>query len=255
MLSISFVFSISDGIRNFSSNANSVKNWCLNRADQSKHTGRLKAKAGLSDEAYTYSNLRSSRILQSEKAVKSVVNVLTEEYINPFHPTLDLTQLVNLSSGISVESTEVLRCWEIGEKKHKEFTEQRIENKVISFHHPIKKEHLKFFSDNSTKISKAGRISSVTVNRNIISKLLTISFQTGKQIDFEAALAYPLTPVPLSLANPDGSRRVTQKSKLVEVLRSYVSTEQAEVTDANVFILDFIAQVRVITKEVPETYK
>ena len=86
------------------------KNWCLNRADQSKHTGRLKAKAGLSDEAYTYSNLRSSRILQSEKAVKSVVNVLTEEYINPFHPTLDSTQLVNLSSGIPVESTEVLRC-------------------------------------------------------------------------------------------------------------------------------------------------
>ena len=233
-----------------------MRKWCLNRADQSKHTTQLKENAGMSGEAYLYNDLRPSRILQTEKAVQSIIKVLREEYINPFDPTIDPNQIVNLSSGVSLQHTDVLSCKEIGEKKHQEFVHQRIENKIIPFHSPIKRENLNFFHNNCTKSQSTKKISSVIVNRNIISRLLTISFQSGKQIDFESALQYPLTPVPLSLANPDGSRRVTQKSKLVEVLHQFkTSDEQAKNTKADAYVLDFIAQVRINSKEVPETYE
>ena len=205
-----------------------------------------------------YSSLRPSRILQSEKAVANVMKVLSEEYINPFHPTLDQSKLFNLSSGIPLENTDVLECWELGEKKHKDLTEQRIIGNELSFHDPIKKTKLTLFSNaSSTKIKKNCKVTSIEVNRNIIGKLLALSMKTGKNIDFEAALSFPLTQTPLSLANADGSRRTTQKSKLVEVLHSYTddSEDQVDFTDADVFIVDFIAQVRVLTKEVPDTYE
>ena len=184
--------------------------------------------------------------------------MLSEEYINPFHPTLDQSKLFNLSSGVPLENTEVLGCWELGEKKHKDFTEKRIIRNEVLFHDPIKKTKLTLFSNaSSTKIKKNGKETSIEVNRNIIGKLLALSMKTGKQIDFEAALSFPLTQIPLSLANADGSRRTTQKSKLVEVLRSYTedSRDQVDLADADTFIVDFIAQVRILTKEVPETYE
>ena len=122
----------------------------------------------------------------------------------------------------------------------------------------MKKNKVTLFSQVSSKsISKNGKIMTIEVNRNIIGKLLALSAKTGKYKDFEAALTFPLTPTPISLANRDGSRCVTQKSKLVDVLYSYKddSRSHSDPTDATTFVLDFIAQVRVLTKEVPETYE
>jgi hypothetical protein len=50
---------------------------------------------------------------------------------------------------------------------------------------------------------------------------------------------------------------VTQKSKFVQVLSSFQDEPWAhtEVVDADVFVIDFIAQVRIITKAVPDTYE
>ncbi|KAG1650928.1 hypothetical protein GQR58_027624 [Nymphon striatum] len=54
-----------------------------------------------SDEGYK-SN-RPSQILKSEKFVENIMNVMTEEYINPFDESLEKDCLYNLSSGIQVE--------------------------------------------------------------------------------------------------------------------------------------------------------
>ena len=50
--------------------------------------------------------------------------------------------------------------------------------------------------------------------QNLLSTLLACSFKLQKTIDFEKALCFPLSPVPLSLANPDGSPCKTTKSQL-----------------------------------------
>ena len=113
-----------------------------------------------------------------------------------------------------------------------------------------------FKNARKAKVTRNGKNAAIEVNRNAIGKLLATSTKFEKKIDFEVALAYPLTSVPLSLSNTDGSRRVTQKSKLMEVLSQYQEENDAVVEiDAKIFVIDFIAQIRVITKKIPEMYE
>ena len=67
----------------------------------------------------------------------------------------------------------------------------------------------------------------IEANREIIGTLLALSAKHDKLINFETALQYSLSLVPLSLALPDGKRRKTTKSALMKVVKSYkTSTEE-----------------------------
>ena len=63
----------------------------------------------------------------------------------------------------------------------------------------------------------------------------------------------------MSLSNPDGSGSVTHgnaKSKLMEMFPQYQEENDAAVKiDEKIFVVDFIAQILVITKEIPERYE
>ena len=152
-----------------------------------------------------------------------IINVLSEEYINPFDQFLDHSKLINLSSGVPLEINDVLKCWDTGEQQFKTFTKECISSNVKSFHDPIRRNNITLFkqTSKSVTVSRNGKTSIVEVNRNIIGKLSAISAKRSKAADFEVSLCYPLKSTPLSLSTPDGTRRVTQKSKFVEVLRSY----------------------------------
>ena len=77
----------------------------------------------------------------------------------------------------------------------------------------------------TVSVEKDKKLKSVEVNRNILGLLLSASGKSGQVIDFAKALEYPLGPVPLSLANPDGSRRVTSKSKLLKVILKHCNSQ------------------------------
>ena len=60
----------------------------------------------------------------------------------------------------------------------------------------------------------------------------------------------------MSLAYPDGSKRSTQKSKLLEViLENKVDNSAREEREASTLIIDMIAHYRVISKDLPETFE
>ena len=92
----------------------------------------------------------------------------------------------------------------------------------------------------------------VEVNRNILGKLLAFSAKAGRQIDFERVLTYPLIPIPLSLANPDGSRRTTAKSTFMEIILSYcnTSTDPKDVCipkeEISAYLVDLMALIRTL---------
>ena len=200
----------------------------MNRAEQSRNTSSLKEKAGVKSKSESYKPLRPSQILKSEKVVTNVINVLTEEYINPFDPIIDSSKLVNLSSGVPVNDCDICDIWSAGNTAFETFTNQRIYSNTVAFHDPIKRNKVTLFqqSTKSVTLQKNGATKTIEVNRNIIGKLLSISAKVSKPIDFEFTLGYPLSPVPLSLSNADGSRRVTQKSKLMEIMNTYISEKQ-----------------------------
>ena len=92
------------GIRIFASYDNALKKQCLSRAEQSKNKLKLKEKAKTSKTLSNYTCLHPSKISQSDRAVCQVIRVLTKEYINPFDVTIEKNDLLNLSSGIPLQS-------------------------------------------------------------------------------------------------------------------------------------------------------
>ena len=87
--------------------------------------------------------------------------------------------------------------------------------------------------------------------------MLALSAKHEKLINFEIAPQYPLCPVPISLANPDGSRRKTTKRALMKVVRSYENSTDEEETappkQNSAFLVNLMALIRTISP-IPVTY-
>ena len=71
----------------------------------------------------------------------------------------------------------------------------------------------------TTKLKKDDKSRGVYVNRNILGCLVSFSVKPGKAVDIKKALRYPLSPVALSIATADGSKRGTKKSKLLPIIK------------------------------------
>ncbi|KAG1652172.1 hypothetical protein GQR58_026483 [Nymphon striatum] len=256
---------VSGGIKYFASDENAILKWTLNRPAQAKNTNALMALADVNSSDEGYKSNRPSQILKSEKFVENIMNVMTEEYINPFDESLEKDCLYNLSSGIQVElgiANEISQVKSKGDAQYEEFVTNRIKSTDVPIHDPIKRNKLLLFKNSSKKVEvkQDSKQSLVEVNRNILAKLLAHSAKTGSAINFQAALEYPLSSVPLAFANPDGSRRVTKKSQLMEVVLSY--SEQETMHEPSIipkeetaaYLVDLMALIRSLPG-VSDTYR
>ena len=76
-------------------------------------------------------------------------------------------------------------------------------------------------------------LNSVNVIRDILARLLYLFNSTGRKINSEKALNYPLFAVPLSLYNAVGSLHKTSKSKLAQILMSKSFDENTDASKVN----------------------
>ena len=92
-------------------------------------------------------------------------------------------------------------------------------------------------------MKKDNVVKTIETNRNILGTLLACSFKPQKIIDFEKALCFPLSPVPLSLANPDGSPCKTTKRQLNKILIANYDFKKPPPDKGSVkcYIIDMIA--------------
>ena len=198
----------------------------------------------------------------SEEAVSKVVDVIEEEYENPFGVLINKDKLVNISSGLPLDDDSadtLLSMVKTGEAKAEEFRKKRLILKEVPFHDAIKKNGYKTFRNIFCKTQvkkKDGNLKVAEVNRNILGTLNSYSIKTGRAVDFEKALSYPLSPVPLSISNPDGSRRSTAKSKLKDILLQFRETtvnEEPDLSQDSAILVDMIALINTIN-ETASTY-
>ena len=139
--------------------------------------------------------------------------------------SLDKESLYNLSSGLPLDSqiaTGILGIKETLEEQYHTFIDNRIKTTEVKIHEPITRNKLLLFKTACKKVEviKNNKHQLVEINRNILANLLAYSAKSGRAIDFQMALQYPLSSVPLAFANPDGTRRVTKKSRLMEIMLS-----------------------------------
>ena len=110
-------------------------------------------------------------------------------------------------------------------------------------------------------VKKSSKEQSIESNKNILGNLLAISARNERAVNFKTALWYPLCPVPLSLANPDGSRKATKRSVLERIILKYAKEpvqhpreSLPQKSQVSTFIVDLMASIRTI-KELPDTYE
>eukprot|EP00794_Sanderia_malayensis_P010438 gene10438-biopygen7613 len=207
------------GTTNFAPDSSGILKWTLNRAEQAKNTNALLSLADLNTQSTMYKPLRPSQILKSERFVDSIMQVLKEEYINPFDSEIEKDQLWNLSSGIPAPAAvaeNAIQLRHLGNAAYEAFEKHRIQEADVDFHSRIKRMNLKLFKSTSRNVvaKSSTQCKSVEANRNILGTLLAVSEKGGRVVDFDVALRYPLCAVPRSLVNPDGSRRITTKTRI-----------------------------------------
>ena len=244
------------GVRGFSSDHNNVTKWCLNRPKLAIITRELLDMAGLSRKQ-DYKPLRNREIKKSEIHVTQVINVLENDYWSPFSVFLEDEDVHNLSSGKVYEgdTQKLLDVKNQGKLLMDTFIDNRIRSSTTPFHDTIRKQTPTLFKEQQTKLRKKYHNKEVIkVNRDILGKLLSISTLLKSPIDFQIVLAYPLCPVPLSLAFPDGTKRCTAKSKLLDVILPKSIPESGNRT-CNTLIVDLIAQYRTTPKGKSKTFE
>ena len=137
------------------------------------------------------------------------MNVLINEYLNPFDESVDPNYLFNLSSGEPVPNdlaTNILNIHNEGLMLADDFINKRITSNEVPFHHAISRNKTFTFSKTKQKvvIKNKNNVKILEVNRNVLATLLCYNMKTGEAINFASALKYPLSPVPLSIGNTDG---------------------------------------------------
>ena len=175
---------------------------------------------GATTKNVVYKSLRPSQILGSEKMVTCVIDVLSEEYLNPFGVSLD-ENLYNLSSSVPVED-ELAKKILCTEQKGSEIygclaNERLLAGGTKNFYDPLPRNKVYSLKSKSKKIliKKNNRERTAEVNRNVPGATFFMQWTT---CCFENALRYPLSPIPLSMATPDGERHEATKNKLMDVI-------------------------------------
>ena len=100
--------------------------------------------------------MRPSQILPSEKKVQKVMEVLLDDYINPFGTDFDKTKLVYLSSGAPLDDAvaeTLLHVYDDGNIQVELFRKERLVNKTSLFHNPVKRCRFVNFKETTKSIS------------------------------------------------------------------------------------------------------
>ena len=227
----------------------------LDTESSCESTNALMLLADVNTSEEGYKSNRLSSIIKTKNYVQKVINVLTDEYINPFANSLDKESLYSLSSGLPVESdiaTGILRIKEMGEEQYHTFIDSRIKTTEVKIHEPITCNKLLLFKNACKKVEviKTNNHLLAEINRNILEKLLSYSAKSGRAINFQTALKYPLSSVPLAFANPDRTQRATKKSQLMEIMLSYVNDlldySDVRIPKEQIAVVDLMALIRVL---------
>ena len=140
---------------------------------------------------------------------------------------------------------DILSLKEKGEKWLDEFKAGCFED-AQRFEKPIPRRKSKSFASAAVPVrlpSKDRKIKELQGTRDLFGRLLYLA--TVMDINLHTVFAYPLTPVPMSLAHVDGSVMKTDKSKLMKKLEEHIISEAPASVDA--FIVDAMFLIQSLT--------
>jgi len=232
------------GTKGFSLRAGAVSKYYINAEYRSLCLKQLRNMTQVGNSELSHVDLTPSRIQKDEKAVQSLVELMENNWTNPFGS--EPTELVSLSTGATAPPdvvNDLLTAQQKGETAYTTFQECRIEQTMIGFFDKIPKLQLKTFASIKQKVTKK------TSNKEVILKtdhklfghMLLVA--SSRKIEMKEVLQYPLGPLPWSLANCDGTIKKTNKAALARKLEANVSSAE-EITQPSASIIDGMSLIQ-----------
>lgn len=229
------------GIIGFSRNYAAYYRWCMTRHWRAGYLQATYEIAEMTDtESTSHKDVRLSEVKKSEEDVHRVTEAISN-FINPFEIE-EKEVLFCLSSGAPAPKEveeDLLAAETRGTEAHTAFVKDRLVDKTKSFHDPIKRQNLKTFASLAKTVKVSGtenKSKQIKAERNVFGQLILLALEHN--ISMEKVLAYPLGPVPWSLATADGFPVKTDKSKLMNSIVPQTSLEQRPNLPRSTYIMD-----------------
>lgn len=189
--------------------------------------------------------LKESRIKRDYNDFSKLLQII-DSTMNPFLDVFGEQDLYSIGSGKTVSNNiaaELPDIYATGLKWYKAFKSECIQDNS-RFEKPIKRNKVKNFAADGVDVkitSKQGKkVYELKSSRDLIGRLLYLA--VTDDIDLREIFTYPLTPVPLSLGNFDGSMNKTPKSSLLKMLETKVETTNP--ANIDVLVIDVMFLVR-----------
>ncbi|KAG1650017.1 hypothetical protein GQR58_028409 [Nymphon striatum] len=204
--------------------------------------------SGQSREGLNHADLQSSRVKRDENDVKSIVDMLENNWTNPF--SNQPSDLVSLSTGAAATSaitSDLLKARSKGEEAFK-IHKERLES-GSGFFDPIKKQNLQTFTvlqKNTVVNAGTNREMILKADNRVFGNMLLIA--QSRKLDMKDVLQYPLGPKPWALANADGTLKKTGKATLGKHLEKEVANVDVP-SGSCATIVDAMAIVQMIPGE------
>ncbi|KAG1659941.1 Choline O-acetyltransferase [Nymphon striatum] len=176
-----------------------------------------------SQEGLNHADLQSSRVKRDENDVKSIVDMLENNWTNSF--SNQPSDLVSLSIGAAATSaitSDLLKPRSKGEEAFK-IHKERLES-GSGFFDLIKKQNLQTFTvlqKNTVVNAGTNREMILKADNRVFGNMLLIA--QSRKLDMKDVLQYPLGPKPWALANADGTLKKTGKATLGNHLEKEVA--------------------------------
>ena len=120
-------------------------------------------------------------------------------------------------------ANDLLQAYQIGSTHAEKFVHERLCSGSVGYFDKLQKLKLKTFSSMAKTVTVRANSRDVAIkaDRSFFSRMLAIL--TSRNLDLRMVLLFSLSPLPLSLASPQGNLNKTTKSSLLSLLESYGS--------------------------------
>ena len=175
------------------------------------------------------------------------------------HPAT-LQNLVTKDLATEVIQESLLRAKVLGQQEVKKFAQDRLivaeqcDKPDVSIYKPVRKNNAPTFATLYQVVKHTKDIDQITAmktDRNVLRRLIT-SYEAGRSVDLSSVLKHELLPVPVSLAEMNGTLRTGNKSELANVVTEDIDCPETIKLDATSSFLIIDGQALVVALGKPD---
>ena len=168
-----------------------------------------------------------SRMIRDNKDEFALLAVFTGFHV--FRTETHQDRIMNIATKDVATTTikdSLLQAYDLGKKQTEQFIEERFCHQLpsgetkVSIHAPLHRNNATTFATLYTvkKVSKDKLTKTLLkADRNVLQRLI-IAYEAGRAVDLPTILKHELMPVPLSIAEMNGSLRSGNKAQLADIL-------------------------------------